>query len=77
VTSDRLLARYGAQERVRSAEDVTCHSETLPATRYATALELEADRMRNALISLEETEAERTVIVSEREDRERSVIPPR
>lgn len=64
---DRLLARYGAQWNAFTNEDVTCYFETIPKGRYGTALELEADRMRNALISLEETEAERTVIVSERE----------
>jgi zinc protease len=64
---DRLLARYGAQWNAFTSEDVTCYFETVPRDRYATALELEADRMRAALISLEETEAERTVIVSERE----------
>src|SRR5947209_9030320 len=64
---DRLLARYGAQWNAFTSEDVTCYFETLPKARYATALELEADRMRHALISREETEAERTVIVSERE----------
>ncbi|HUQ42758.1 MAG TPA: pitrilysin family protein [Candidatus Limnocylindrales bacterium] len=64
---DRLLARYGAQWNAFTNEDVTCYYETIPKSRYATALELEADRMRNALISPEETEAERTVIVSERE----------
>ena len=46
---------------------MTCYFETVPKERYPVALELEADRMRNALISPEETEAERTVIVSERE----------
>ena len=64
---DRLLARYGAQWNAFTNEDVTCYFETIPKARYATALELEADRMRNALVSVEETEAERTVIVSERE----------
>ncbi|HKY52288.1 MAG TPA: pitrilysin family protein [Candidatus Limnocylindria bacterium] len=64
---DRLLARYGAQWNAFTSEDVTCYFETVPKARYQTALELESDRMRNALISLEETEAERTVIVSERE----------
>ena len=64
---DRLLARYGAQWNAFTNEDVTCYFETIPKARYGTALELEADRMRNALISVEETEAERTVIVSERE----------
>ena len=64
---DRLLARYGALWNAFTSEDVTCYFETVPKERYPTALELEADRMRNALVSLEETEAERTVIVSERE----------
>lgn len=64
---DRLLARYGAVWNAFTNEDVTCYFETVPTERYATALELEADRMRNALIDPGETEAERTVIVSERE----------
>jgi zinc protease len=64
---DRLLARYGAQWNAFTNEDVTCYFETVPRDRYEVALDLEADRMRNALISTEEVEAERTVIVSERE----------
>jgi zinc protease len=64
---DRLLARYGAQWNAFTSEDVTCYFETVPLDRYGVALELEADRMRNALIAPEEVEAERTVIVSERE----------
>jgi len=64
---DRLLARYGAHWNAFTSEDVTCYYDTVPAARFPQALELEADRMRNALISPEETEAERTVIVSERE----------
>jgi zinc protease len=64
---DRLLARYGAQWNAFTNEDVTCYFETVPKAYFGTALELESDRMRNALISADETEAERTVIVSERE----------
>ncbi len=64
---DKLLARYGALWNAFTSEDVTCYFETVPAERYPVALELEADRMRNALITVEETEAERDVIVSERE----------
>ena len=52
---DRLLARYGAQWNAFTSEDVTCYFETVPKERYKTALELESDRMRNALISVEET----------------------
>src|ERR1043166_8316883 len=64
---DRLLARYGAQWNAFTNEDVTCYFETVPRDRYEVALELEAARMRNALISADEVDAERTVIVSERE----------
>lgn len=64
---DRLLARYGAMWNAFTSEDVTCYFETVPKERFPVALELEADRMRNALITVEETEAERNVIVSERE----------
>ncbi|HLZ47660.1 MAG TPA: pitrilysin family protein [Candidatus Limnocylindria bacterium] len=64
---DRLLARYGAQWNAFTNEDVTCYFETVPRDRYEVALELEADRMRDASISSDEVEAERTVIVSERE----------
>src|SRR5260370_231607 len=63
----RLHARSGAQWNACTNEDVTCYFETVPRERFGVALELEADRMRNALISNEEVEAERTVIVSERE----------
>ena len=67
---DRLLARYGAVWNAFTSEDWTCYFETVPKERYLTALELESDRMANALISVAETEAERTVIVSEREGAE-------
>ncbi|MBM4421070.1 MAG: insulinase family protein, partial [Chloroflexi bacterium] len=64
---DRLLARYGAQWNAFTSEDVTVYFETLPRERYEVALELEADRMRGALLDPAEVDAERTVIVSERE----------
>lgn len=64
---DRLLARYGAQWNAFTNEDITCYFETVPRDRYEVALALEADRMRNALIAADEVEAERSVIVSERE----------
>jgi zinc protease len=67
---DKLLARYGAMWNAFTSEDWTTYFETVPKERYLTALELEADRMTNALISEAETEAERTVIVSEREGAE-------
>jgi len=64
---DRLFARWGASFNAFTSEDVTCYLETVPKERYATALEHEADRMRNALVDPAEVDAERNVIVSERE----------
>src|SRR5256885_7517578 len=45
---DRLLARYGAHWNAFTSEDVTCYYDTVPRGRFGQALELEADRMRNA-----------------------------
>ncbi len=69
---DRLFARWGASFNAFTSEDVTCYLETVPKERYATALEHEADRMRNALVDPAEVDAERNVIVSEREGLENS-----
>ena len=51
---DRLLARYGAQCTLHH-EDVTLLRDG-PEGALKPRLELESDRMRNALISVEETE---------------------
>src|SRR3979411_2824788 len=64
---DKLLARYGALWNAFTSEDVTCYFETVPRDRYPVALELEADRLRQALLAPGEAEAGRTVIGSERE----------
>jgi zinc protease len=50
--------------------DWTAYYETLPAQRIDLALEIEADRMVSALFGAQEVEAERTVIVSERQGAE-------
>src|SRR3989442_1306997 len=44
--------------------------ETIPASSMATALMIESERMRNAAFDPKEVEAERTVVISEREGAE-------
>ena len=50
--------------------DWTTYFETMPADKIELGLRLEADRMTNSLFDPEEVEAERTVIISEREGSE-------
>lgn len=57
----------GGEINAFTSYDFTAYHETLPADRIDMAVELEADRMANLLIDTEETESERTVILSERQ----------
>jgi zinc protease len=50
--------------------DWTAYFETLPSHKVDIALDLEADRMLNSLFDKDETELERTVVISEREGNE-------
>ena len=64
---DREIDRAGGQWNAFTSLDTTMYHETLPADRIDIALEAEADRMTKALFDLEETESERTVILTERQ----------
>jgi zinc protease len=55
-----------------TSSDVTAYFETFPSDRIELALQVESDRMANAVFDREETESERTVIISEREGSENS-----
>jgi zinc protease len=55
-----------------TAQDWTTYFETLPAERIDLALEFESDRMANTAFDAAEVEAERTVILAEREGSENS-----
>ncbi len=63
---DRLVSREGGRWNAFTTTDFTAYFETLPANRIELALRLESDRMVNAIMSEEEVESERTVIISER-----------
>jgi zinc protease len=64
---DRLVARNGGVFNGFTWIDYTAYYETLPADRIELGLQIESDRMANALFDAEEVDSERTVIISELE----------
>jgi zinc protease len=64
---DRLIARNGGTFNGFTWVDYTAYYETLPADRIGLGLQIESDRMINALFEDAEVESERTVIISELE----------
>ncbi len=69
---DRLISRQGGYSNALNWIDWTAYHETLPAHQIELALEIEADRMLNAMFDPQEVEAERVVIISERQGAENS-----
>lgn len=69
---DREIDRSGGEWNAFTSTDYTMYYETLPADRIDLALEAERDRMTNARFDPDETESERTVIISERQGSENS-----
>ncbi len=66
----RLLQRNGASFNAGTSLDYTCYYEVLASDRLELAIQLESDRMRNALIPDEEHRLEMTVVRSELERNE-------
>lgn len=69
---DREIDRIGGQWNAFTSMDYTMYYETVPADHIELAMRAERDRMMNALFDVEETESERTVIISERQGNENS-----
>ena len=67
---DRLVSRLGGKMNAFTDTDFTTYFETIPASAMDTALLIESERMRNAAFDPREVEAERTVVISEREGAE-------
>lgn len=65
-TMERMISREGGYWNAFTWLDYTAYYETMPSNRIDLALQLEADRMSNTLMTAEEVESERTVILSER-----------
>ena len=71
---DQAIAREGGYVNAMTWYDFTTYFETLPAGKAYMALDIEADRMKNALFEPQEVAAERTVIISERQGSENSPL---
>ncbi len=71
---DRAISRDGGEWNAFTWIDCTAYHETMPADRIEIGLQLEADRMVNALFDPEEVASERTVIISERQGAENSPL---
>jgi zinc protease len=67
---DQAISRDGGFWNAMTSMDWTTYFETLPSDKLDIALDLEADRMVNSLYDPQETELERTVVISEREGNE-------
>jgi zinc protease len=63
----REVERHGGVWNGFTNTDYTAYFENLPAAQLELGLEIEADRMQNSVFDPDEFEAERTVILSERE----------
>ncbi|MGD1994406.1 MAG: pitrilysin family protein [Anaerolineae bacterium] len=72
--ADKAISRVGGVENGATWYDFTTYYATLPTDRIELEIEIEADRMTGALFEPHEVEAERTVIISERQGAENS--PP-
>ncbi|MCA9943760.1 MAG: insulinase family protein [Anaerolineales bacterium] len=64
---DGLVSREGGFWNAFTWVDFTAYYETMPSHKIDLALQLEADRMTNTVMTPEEVESERTVIISERQ----------
>ena len=60
-----VLQRVGAQINATTSKDRTNYYSTLPTEHLSLAIDIEADRMRGALLDEQDLEAERTVILNE------------
>lgn len=66
-TLDSLVSREGGYWNAFTWVDFTAYYETMPTSKIDLAIHLEADRMANTVMTPEEVESERTVIISERQ----------
>ncbi len=64
---DGMVSREGGFWNAFTWVDFTAYYETMPVSKIDLALQLEADRMHNTIMTPDEVESERTVIISERQ----------
>jgi zinc protease len=74
----RIIARNGGRSNAFTSADATVYFATMSSDKIGVAVELEADRMANALLDSASFEAERKVVMEERrlrvEDRPTSAL---
>ena len=73
-SADQSVAREGGVFNGMTSSDFTTYYETLPAHKISLAMDIEADRMRNIAFDPAEVDAERSVIISERQGNENSPL---
>jgi zinc protease len=66
----REVSKNGGVLNALTSNDWTAYFETIPSDRLDLSLQIESDRMVNSLFDPDETESERTVILSERQGAE-------
>jgi len=70
----RAVNRNGGVLNAFTSRDYTAYFENIPSDRLDLVLEMEADRMVNALFDVSEVQSERSVILSEREGYENNPV---
>ncbi len=70
--AEKAIAREGGIFNGATSHDFTTYFATLPADRIGLSLQIESDRMANASFDPQEVEAERSVVISERQGAENS-----
>jgi zinc protease len=70
--AEKTIAREGGVFNGATSYDFTTYFATLPTGRIELSLRIEADRMTSATFDRQEVDAERTVIISERQGAENS-----
>ena len=63
----KAIARVGGYNNGFTSKNITAYFETLPAEHFDIGLRIEADRGLHSKFDPDETERERTVIISERQ----------
>lgn len=63
---ERLISKEGGYWNAFTWLDHTTYFETMPADRIELGIQIESDRMVNAIMSLEHVESERSIILAER-----------
>ena len=62
----RLISHFGGELNAFTSDEFTAYYESLPANQFPLALQIEANRMNNLILTAEEVATEKQVIKEER-----------